>query len=134
MYTIVLVNKMTNLRSTLAKYWVPLQIVTQIRDRNAKKKILRILAKNKDFRLLIREIMNYAVNRDIQITPAQEKKLKKYKRVILGLANKRKGRTSANRIAQTGGFLQFIIPALLPIVVDLVTDVVRSKIQARAGK
>lgn len=78
--------------------------------------------------------MNYAVNRDIDITPDQEKKLKKYKRVIVGLANKKKGRTSARRIAQTGGFLQFLLPALLPIVADLVSDVVCSKIQARSSK
>lgn len=121
-------------KKTLAKYWVALDLVTQIRQPKLKKKVLLILAKNKDFRLLIREIMNYAINRNIEITPEQERKLKKYKRVIIGLAKKRKGKTSANRIAQTGGFLQFILPALLPIVADLVTDAIRSKVQARSSK
>ena len=116
------------MEDTLTKYWVCLQAVAQIKSKKARQDFMKILSRKQDFRKLIKLLMKKIYNKEIQLSESQRAKLSKHKSTVIRLSRQPKGKRGKREIEQVGGFIQFLLPALAPLVVDLIANAVRSKV------
>lgn len=107
-----------------------LQFICEMKSLKERLNLLKILSQDDHFCKAIREIVRNTVKKNIRITDRDRKKLVKYRKVILALAEKQKGdkkkkpRLRRRLIHQTG------TGVFLPIVIPLVFEILRGITQA----
>lgn len=128
---------MDKLKFLLSKYWITLQAVSSVKNEKTRRQVMRILARKKDFRSLMRLIMEKAYFLELRVTKQQEKQLRKYQEVIKRFAYKRtrgfNSRTTKNDIGQVGGFLPYLLPILAPYAIDFIADAIGKKISSSSS-
>ena len=86
---------------------------------NAYKKSMLIKA-DKHFVQSICEMCDNVLAGNIKLSDTEHKELKKHKRILRKLANKAPLKSKRKYLAQTGGFLQFLIPAAVSGISSLI--------------
>lgn len=108
----------------LLKNFSKLEIISQLKNLKTRKLLLAEFSEDDSFCKAIREIVRNTINKNIKLQDKDKKKLKKYKKVILALARKRKSKKSTKALMQqsgTGIFLPIVIPLVASIIGDLLS-------------
>ena len=116
----------SNLRQHLPK----LQVVASIKSIKVRKLVLEEFSKDKEFCSAIREIFKNLKKRNIKLNDHQRRKLRRHKTVIFGVLEKRKGAKRRKKlIVQTGN--GFLLPILIPLVAEVVGQLIQSRYESR---
>ena len=97
---------------------------------SCKKNLRCSLVKNgsKDFISSICELADNLLNHNVQISRQDYEKLYKYKGVLRKLIKKSPLKIKKKLISQKGGFLQFLIPAVLSTIGSIVSHAINKRI------
>ena len=68
----------------------------------------------------IKEVVLNVVNKNVKLTEGEKKKLARYKHDILKLVNDKSLSRRKKHIAQSGGYLHIIIPAVASLLASLI--------------
>jgi len=116
----------SNLRQHLPK----LQVVAGIKSIKVRKLVLDEFSKDKEFCSAIREIFKNLKKRNIKLNDHQKRKLRRHKAVIVGVLEKRKGAKRCRKLTvQTGD--GFLLPILIPLVAEVVGQLIQSRYESR---
>ena len=110
----------------IVSQYIPLfDFITRIKSRADQKTVLKIFAKDKQFRKCFKEVASNIQRKNITVSKTQKTQLSKYKDIIKGLDQTGNGRNkSIKLIEQSGGML----PILLPILASIVAEVISSNV------
>ena len=98
-----------------------LEVVSRIKKKSDRERIMKALAEDKKVRHMMKEISINLLKKQMNITPAQAKQLKKFKSTFVGLATRGNSkRKKIKLIKQTGGSLPILIPILSALVSSLI--------------
>ena len=104
----------------LEKYWPILKILVQLKNKTARQELLKILAKDRDFRRLIRSLCSNVYNKRVEVSPSARRKLVRYKGIIVKLCDKKLPKRKKQQLTvQSGGFLPVLIPLFATIIGSL---------------
>jgi hypothetical protein len=96
-----------------------LEYICSIKDKKLRSQNLKYVSKDPRIYSALREIAHNAVRGNIKISKNLMKKLNnmRYKRVIYELSKKQKSRRKQRQLVeQSGGFLPYLIPAVVSII------------------
>lgn len=116
------------MEDSLNKYWVCLQAVAQIKNKKARRDFMKILSRKNDFRKLMKLLMSKIYHKEIAVSDEVKTKLNKHKSTVVRLSKHPRGKRGKRDIEQVGGFIQFLLPALAPLVVELIANAATSKV------
>lgn len=97
-------------------YYPLLKCITKIKDKRLQRKVLRQLCKEKRFKQCICELVDNTVKENIKLSTADKKRLNKESDVIRSVLKKRE------KINQTGGFLNIVVPLLATVVGEIIAS------------
>jgi hypothetical protein len=101
----------------LKNMFVPLKLLSQIKNKDIRKNATCDFCKNENLYKAIKEIALNIVNKNIPLTNKDKKKLKKYKKDIYLLSKQKfKSKRKQKVLQQTGGFLPILIPLVATIL------------------
>jgi adenine-specific DNA methylase len=108
--------------SNLIKQWPKLQLVCGIKNVKSRKIILSEFSRDKDFCSAVRELVKNTVNKNIKLSVNDKTKLRKQRKILLGILAKRTAHKRKRRlINQTGsGFLPIVIPLVAQLIGELI--------------
>ena len=110
-----------NLKNCMHK----LKVISQIKDSKIRKKVLTSMADDCLYKAL-NEIAINTVNKKVPLSIGQKKKLRKYRIKIQKLAIPTSNRKKRKQLViQSGGFLQFLIPAVAAILPEIIRAIVK---------
>ena len=102
--------------SRLLSYIKYLEIISKIRNTRTRNAVLKDFAYNMQLFDALKEIAVNTINRNVPLTNAQKRKLRRHKKTIIALSKPLKSKNKKKKlIEQSGGFL----PILVPIVATL---------------
>lgn len=109
----------------LRKCMSTMQLYCSTNSTKLKKSILGEMAKNDCFFKAIYEVVNNILLKNIQLTSAQQRKVRKYTTLMHKIHQCPKSSTKRRKlVSQTGGFIQAILPRLAQLVGELIANVV----------
>jgi hypothetical protein len=110
--------------STLQRNWQVLRLVASVNSPTLRKKLLEQLCKSDDFLRALREICKNTVLKKVPLTTKQAQRLKKHKKAIIALADKKVPKTKRKKFVQQSGGA--FLPILIPIVASILGEVLKS--------
>lgn len=112
----------------LRKCLKTMQLYCCSKSNKLKKSILNDMSKQKCFFDCLFEIVNNIKQQKIKLTTAQRGKLKKQAKLLYKIHRKPRSHNSRVRLVnQSGGFIQYILPVVAPIVVELIANAISKK-------
>lgn len=107
---------------TLQKSIKLLEVISAVKKKSLREQILKDLSKNDELFDAISEISKNTVTGRLKLTEKQKSVLKKYKKVLIEMAMKPKGKRKRKKlIVQTGGFLPILIPTIATLLAVILT-------------
>jgi len=96
----------------ITEFYPLLQALTKIKDEKCRHKCLKALAKDERFAACMKEIATNLMDENIQLTVKDKRKINKHATVVRSLAK-------SEKISQSGGFLNIVVPLLASVVAEL---------------
>ena len=104
----------------LQSQWPTFQLIGNTKSPKFLKSILTHVSRNTEFCSACREICKNIVNRKVDFTGCQIRKLKKYKKVIYKLSKKKNSHQHKRKlVVQAGGFWPIVVPLLASVVGEI---------------
>lgn len=100
-------------KSLFHTYLPVLKVVTSIKDKKLKRRLLRTLCREARFKDCICEIANNTVKENFLLSPKDKKRLNKQAPIVRALLKKK-------RVTQSGGFLNIVVPLLASQLGELI--------------
>ena len=115
----------------LRKCMKTMRILCETKSKKIKTSILDEMCKQDCFFDALYEIVNNIYLKHIQFSSNQKRRLKKHIKLMECIHEHPKNPTKRKKIVkQTVGFLNLILPILLPVVGELISNVIRKKSNA----
>jgi ribosomal protein L19 len=108
----------------LQKQMPKLEIISQLKSLKARKLVLAEFSNDDQFCKAIREIVRNTINKNVKLSEQEKKRLRKYKKVIVALGNKRKDKKKTKALLQqtgTGIFLPIVVPLVATVIKELLS-------------
>lgn len=102
-------------RELVVDYFPLLQALTNVKEGSSKRKLLRQLAKDADFKRCLQEIAKNVTTGAVPLSAKDKKNLNRHSDVIRRLQR-------SESVSQSGGFLNIIVPLLATIVGELIAN------------
>lgn len=94
-----------------------LEVIASIKSSRIRNKVLQEFADNLKIYDALREIALNTIKGRVPLNDNQKKKLRKYKKVFLGLAKKTNSKKAKRQlVVQSGGFMSLLIPIITGLV------------------
>jgi len=98
----------------ITEFYPLLQALTRIKDEKCRQKCLKALARDKRFSACMKEIVTNLMDENIQLSVKDKKRINKHAKIVRSLAKSQK-------ISQSGGFLNVVVPLLASVVAELIS-------------
>lgn len=97
----------------LIEFYPLLRAITRIKDEKCRRKCLKALAKDDRFAACLKEISVNVMKDNMKLSVKDKKRLNKHSKIVRSLVKSQK-------ISQSGGFLNIVVPLLATVVADLI--------------
>lgn len=100
-----------------------LLVISKVKNLSLRKKLLKDISCDEKVFAALQEIALNTVHSNVPLETPVKKKLRKYKKDILKLTKKVKSkRKQKSLVVQSGGFLPFLIPAVLSVLTSVLSN------------
>jgi hypothetical protein len=99
-----------------------LELISNIKNSRLRKAVLHDISVNECYFIAIREMLLNALRGNVRLSPAHKSKLRRHKKAINTFTTpkaKYSKKKKANLVKQSGGFLPFLIPAVIGTLLAL---------------
>lgn len=98
-------------------------VIANIKDKRIRNELLAKISCKNDIYSALSEIAKNVVAKNVPLTRSQKIKLKKYKKKIIALSCDTKDKKiRQNRVVQSGGFLNILLPAVASVIGPLLFE------------
>ena len=97
-----------------------LKLISEVKNTKTRNALLKDFSSNTKLRKALREIASNVVKRNIPLSQADKKRLRKFEKVIYDLSRYKSNKKTKELFCQSGGFLPYLIPIVLSLLPKLI--------------